>query len=76
MNIRKGDTVRISICRHNSGWPPGWAEGEVLSAVNWGTEEKPNWYIEVEKTSCSPGWQLGYGYWKQVEDGGKVELVS
>lgn len=54
--------------------------GTILSANNWGTREKPNWYIEYtidESRSSRPRQYSGnYGYWKQGVDGGTVEFVD
>jgi hypothetical protein len=54
--------------------------GTVLTAANWGRADKPNWYIEYtidEKRSMRPSNFVGsYGYWKQGEDGGAVEIET
>lgn len=79
MRINKGDRVRITIpsrfvCGFYVG--AGSCEGTVLTADNWKRDGEDNWYIELEKDKVSgAGWQLGYGYWKQAEDGGKVEKL-
>lgn len=56
--LAPGDYVRI----HAQGTT---RTGRVLSAVNYGTAEQPNWYIEL------PG-----VYWKQTLDGGYVERLD
>lgn len=42
--------------------------GFVDSAVNWGTEEKPDWYIEFHDRPHNPY------YWKQGQDGGTLTI--
>ena len=56
--LAPGDLVRI----HAQGVT---RTGHVLSAVNYGTPDQPNWYIEL------PG-----VYWKQALDGGYVERLD
>jgi len=68
--LEKGDKVRITI---PSGDWPGWAIGTVITA-SW--YEDAGWLIEFDKTEVSPGWQLGYGYYKQGDDGGTVEKLE
>jgi len=68
--MRAGDRVRIEMPAVGYGFGAGGAEGTVLSADHWG---KNGWYIELEKDKAwGRGWQKGYGYWKQGEDGGTV----
>ncbi len=46
--------------------------GTVISALNWGTDMEPNWYVEIQYAKeARPGWGT-YGYWKQAYDGGTV----
>lgn len=60
MDLEKGD--RITIIRN------GWHyHGVVISAENYGTDDQPNWYIELHDTDTRR-----YMYWKQAIDGGKV----
>lgn len=73
-----GDEVKITL---KNGW---WCIGKVITAANWGTNEEPNWYIEIDKQTIrnpinndARGKKgLGYGYWKQKIDGGFIELVK
>lgn len=44
--------------------------GMVRTAINYGTEDEPNWYIEFTDIRTSK-----YAYWKQCPDGGVVEIV-
>jgi len=74
MDIKKGDRVRITMPAQEP-FPAGWSEGTVLSATNQG-EGRGGWYIEMTKDKASPGWDLGYGYWKQEVDGGTVEKLT
>lgn len=74
MDIKKGDRVRITMPAQEP-FPAGWSEGTVLKADNWG-EGRGGWYIEMTKDKVSPGWDLGYGYWKQEVDGGTVEKLT
>ncbi len=71
-NLLAGDRVLIT-----SGpvypFSEGWAKGSVISAAFYETD---GWYIEFDKDEVSPGWQTGYGYWKQGTDGGTVEKLS
>jgi hypothetical protein len=74
LTINVGDTVRISGIKTPH---PGWCQGIVKSVNNWARSgEGDNWYIELEKTKATPLWDLGYGYWKQKEDGGIVEIIK
>jgi len=82
MNLKKGDRVCITIPRGapacSGSFGPGWCVGTILTVANnqWDREKPPNWYIEIEKDRVSGrGWKTGYGYWKQGEDGGTVDLV-
>jgi len=68
-----GDRVRLTMPA-SEPFPAGWAEGIVLTAKHYG--EGDGWYIELEKDKVSPGWQKGYGYWKQGIDGGTVVKVK
>lgn len=45
-------------------------EGKVISAHNYGTAEKPDWYIEFTDA------RHGYVYWKQSQDGGELIEIS
>ena len=65
--IERGDRVRITACG-------GWCEGTVLQADDWGG--KDGWYVELTKEKASPGWDLGYGQWKQGVDGGTIEVLE
>ena len=77
--ISQGDTVSIRIS------PSIWAEGTVIAANNEAPTpyqqygEGPqlpdydDWYIELEVTSGTL--PRGYGYWKQLQDGGTVTLL-
>ena len=67
-----GDRVRLTMPA-SEPFPAGWAEGKVLTAKHYG--ERDGWYIELEKDKVSPGWQKGYGYWKQGVDRGTVEKL-
>lgn len=70
-NLLVGDRVRISMPAEEP-FPAGWAEGKVVSAAFY---EGDGWYIEVDKDNVSPGWQTGYGYFKQNQ-GATVEKLS
>lgn len=82
MQIRKGDRVRITIPGGHGifqSFGAGWGEGIVLTAANnqWDPEKEPNWYIELEKDKVEGrNWTTGYGYWKQGQDGGTVEILE
>jgi hypothetical protein len=41
-------------------------EGEIISAYNYGTADKPDWYVEFTDPVH------GYVYWKQSYDGGEL----
>jgi len=64
--LEKGDKVRITT-------PSGWATGTVISA-SW--YEDAGWYIELNVEEASLGWELGYSYYKQRDDGGTVEKLE
>ena len=68
------DKIRITIPTASGSFPAGWSEGRVISANFYG--ERDGWYIESDKYKVSPGWQTGYGYWKQGYDGGYVEKIG
>jgi len=68
-----GDRVRLTMPA-SEPFPAGCAEGVVLTAKHYG--ERDGWYIELNKDKVSPGWQSGYGYWKQGTDGGSVEKLG
>jgi len=82
LNIKRGDRVRITIPTAGHGifdsFGAGWGEGIVLDANNWnGCGGPDNWYIELEKDKVhGRNWTTGYGYWKQGQDGGTVELIE
>lgn len=71
-NIVPGDRVRITVGARDP-WPAGSGEGIVASAVFYDTD---GWLIEWDKDTVSEGWQTGYGYWKQGQDGGTVEMIA
>lgn len=80
--MKPGDRIRITIGQNapacSGSFGPGWCEGVILTAANneWDPERPPNWYIEIHKEKAEGrGWQTGYGYWKQREDGGILELL-
>lgn len=60
--IKPGQTVTIVF-----PWTPGKVTGIVVSAINYGSEVGPDWYIELCDVS---GKAL---YWKQSIDGGKIQ---
>ena len=60
-NMKQGDRIRI--------YPQGLI-GTVISANNYGTDKTPNWYIEMQDD------HYGYAYWKQLPDGGYVEVLG
>ncbi|MEA3438669.1 MAG: hypothetical protein U9R58_00135 [Chloroflexota bacterium] len=64
MKISLGDRVRII---ETSGFV---VEGEVLEAVNHGTEQDANWEIDVQSDYGE------YYIWKQTADGGTVEKIG
>jgi len=68
-----GDRIRLTLPA-SEPFPAGWAKGTVLTAKHYG--ERDGWFIELEKDEVSPGWQRGYGYWKQGVDGGTVEKLD
>lgn len=70
MKIKKGDIVKIDL-----GPIPGiWGQGEVISAIDFGDDQKSDWYIELDvQVGTIPH---GYDYWKQGIDGGTVEIVD
>lgn len=70
-DLYPGDKVRITMPAQEP-FPAGWAKGYVINANFYNTD---GWYIEFEKEVVSPGWQTGYGYWKQGQDGGTVEKL-
>ena len=55
--ISEGDYIKISALGTT-------LEGTVISASNWGDSD--GWYIEFDST------RVGYSYWKQGMDGGKI----
>lgn len=71
--LSPGDRVKITMPAQDP-FPAGWAEGEVIKANFYG--ERDGWFIEFTKDKVSPGWQTGYGYWKQGIDKGTVEKLS
>jgi len=68
------DKIRITIPTASGSFPAGWSEGRVISAKFYGEDD--GWYIELDNYKVSPGWQAGYGYWKQGYDGGYVEKIG
>ncbi len=70
-NLLVDDRVRISMPAEEP-FPAGWAEGKIISAAFY---EPDGWYIELDKDNVSPGWQTGYGYFKQ-NAGATVEKLS
>jgi len=70
-----GDRIRITIPGQDP-WTKGWGEGIVITANFWDSET--GWYITLNKDKVDPNsnWELGYGYWKQGVDGGKVEKIQ
>src|SRR5262249_23133221 len=78
-SIKKGDTVRIT-CGSVV------IEGVVDAASNWGSAEKPNWYLQYTITKTNQfryrsygenGTNIGMpGYWKQGSDGGSAEVIA
>jgi hypothetical protein len=64
IEIEIGDEVTV----HSQGFTVG---GDVLAANNYGTPEKPEWYLEF----INNYW--GLVYWKQgVDDGYLVSVTS
>jgi len=59
MEIKPGDILTIRV-RNNT------RTGIVTSAYNYGTDEDPNWYIELDD------YTYGATYWKQGIDGGEI----
>lgn len=53
------------------------ASGVVEKATNWGTVDKPNWYIEFKHDNESPiaAYPNAYGYYKQELDFGGNGIV-
>lgn len=70
MDIRKGDTVKITGSRIHRRPLQGKVKSVDLHYV-WedGIVPSTQYYIEIEDE------QTGYEYWKQPEDGGEVEVV-
>jgi len=66
MEIRKGDRVRITTSMYD-------VVGTVVSATNykkyWLANAEDNWYIEFIAD------EGGFGYWKQGNDGGTIEVL-
>lgn len=79
--MTKGDLVQITT-------PFGVYQGKILTAANYGTEDEPNWYIELgnDESNCGPYddqqrrslsiKRPKYTYWKQKVDGGTVHVLS
>jgi hypothetical protein len=42
--------------------------GVVKSAQNYGTDQAPNWYVELDDNRHGPV------YWKQASDGGTIRF--
>jgi len=72
LNLQKGDTIRIT-SPAKEPFPAGWAEGTIISA-SWYDEN--GWYVEMNKENVSPGWQTGYGYFKEREDEVQIEKFT
>lgn len=68
MEIKKGMRVRITSTDAATGYPIT-VTGTVKSATNWGSENNPDWYIELTADG------IGYMYWKQGVDGGSVSVI-
>ena len=64
MNFSLGDRVRIV---ETNGFTH---EGEVLSAVNYGTEADPKWEIDLQSDFGE------YVIWNQEQDGGEIEKIG
>lgn len=64
--FKRGDVITLSKVKAN---PWITIEGIVDTANNWGTVDKPDWYIEFHQKNGTPG------YWKQQYDGGEIMLV-
>jgi len=64
MAILPGSRVRII---ESNGFV---VEGEVMAAINRGTESDPIWEIDLQSDYGE------YYIWKQIEDGGYIELTD
>lgn len=62
--LNKGDRIRAT----QRSYPFAELIGTVDTAINYGTEQKPDWYIQMTTDD-------GPSYFKQVEEKIKVELL-
>ncbi len=72
LNLQRGDRIRITSPAKDP-FPAGWAEGTIISANYY---DDGGWYIELSKEQVSPGWQTGYGYFKETEDEATIEKFT
>ncbi len=75
LNLQKGDTIRVTSPAREP-FPAGWAEGTIISANYYDDAVGGGWYIEMNKENVSPGWQTGYGYFKEREDEITIEKFT
>lgn len=64
--------TKIAIVKGGQTWFTGTIGHKYGRAErsNYGTDEEPNWYIEFMDESDR------YHYWKQVPDGGTLQVIS
>lgn len=62
--IVKGDFVSITSQRLT-------VEGDVISAINYGCEGEPDWYVELRGLNTGR-----VHYWKQEQDGGTFTVIN
>ena len=72
LNLQRGNRIRITSPAKDP-FPAGWAEGTIISANYY---DDGGWYIELDKEQVSPGWQTGYGYFKESEDEVTIEKFT